>query len=278
MTGNGAAGPRVPPPRKALLAASILVGLSATAGSIAFLVWAWPRIPPAGAIPAAPGEKLADGFLLALIVLQRAVFSMRPVEMALYRKLAGCHRALDAFLRGALLVLLALLWVPWNESGLSRSELLLWFARGAFLLGALLHLSATSAVGNDSLLGFDALRRRLLGLPPDPRPEIARIPLKGPHTRVRHPHALAVIIMLASSALFARDRLLIAAGGILWLAASAWAEEARLLRLGGEAYRSYRARTGFLLPRSRGEGEVFVGDLSSRRYANAGTPPGADPP
>ena len=249
MTGNGAAGARPAPPRKTLLAASILVGLSATAGSIAFLVWAWPTIPPADAPPATPGEKLADGFLLGLIVLQRAVFSSRAVEIRLHQRLAGCQRALGAFVKGALLVLLAVLWIPWNEPGLSRSEALLWFARGAFALGALLHLSATSAVGNDSLLGFDALRRRLLGLPPDPRPEVARIPLKGPHTRVRHPHALAVIIMLVSSGLFARDRLLVAAGGILWLAASAWVEEARLLRLGGEAYRSYRARTGFLLPR-----------------------------
>jgi len=249
MSGNGAAAPQPPPPRKALLAASILVGLSATAGSIAFLVWAWPRIPSAVASPAAPWEKLADVFLLGLIVLQRAFFSIRAVEIRLHQKLAGCQRALGAFLKGALLVLLAVLWIPWNEPGLSRSEALLWFARGAFVLGALLHLSATSAVGNDSLLGFDALRRRILGLPPDPRPEVARIPLKGPHTRVRHPHALAVIIMLASSGLFARDRLLVAAGGILWLAASARAEEARLLRLGGEAYRSYRARTGFLLPR-----------------------------
>ena len=249
MTGNGGAAPRPSTPRKALLAASILVGLSATAGSIAFVIWAWPRIPPADAARATPGEKLADVFLLGLIVLQRAVFSIRAVEMRLHRRLAGCQRALGAFLRGALLVLLAVLWVPWNEPGLQRSEALLWFARAAFALGALLHLSATSSVGNDILLGFDALRRRILGLPPDPRPEVARIPLKGPHTRVRHPHALAVIIMLASSALFARDRLLVAAGGILWLAASAWADEARLLRLGGEAYRSYRARTGFLLPR-----------------------------
>lgn len=235
--------------RRALLAAFLLVGASATAGSLAFVAWAWPRIPPFEAREATAEEKLIDLGLLGLIVIHRAVFSNRGVQKVLHRRLGGSNRALAAFLKGVLLILLAALWTPWNEPGLSRSEFLLWFSRGAFLLGAILHLGATSAVGNESLLGFDALRRKVLGLPQDPRHEVARIPLKGPFLRVRHPHELAVIIMLAASAAFSWDCLLVAVGGGLWLAASAWADEARLARLGGEAYRSYRKRTGFLLPR-----------------------------
>jgi hypothetical protein len=235
--------------RKLLLLAFILVGLSATAGSFAFAWWAWPRLPD----PLAPGagttERLADIGILSLLALHGFCFqAYRPVRW-LHARLHGCEQALAAFLKGLLLVLLAALWEPWGQPGITQSGVILWLARAAFLLGILLHLSAAAAVGNDALLGYDGLRRRLEGRPPTKVPGIYAPTLTGPFARIRHPFTLASIICLACGAPFSGERLLVAAGAAAWLLACAWARERTIARLGGEAYDRYRRRTGFILPR-----------------------------
>ena len=235
--------------RKLLLAAFILVGLSATAGSFAFVWWAWPRLPDPHAPPADTAERLEDIGLLALLALHGFCFSSYRMVRWLHARFEGCEQALAAFLKGALLVLLAVIWEPWGEPGLTRSDLILWLNRAAFILCVLLHLSAAAAVGNDALLGYDGIRRRLEGKPPGTIPGIYALAITGPFARVRHPFTLASIGMLACGAPFSGERLLVAAGGAAWLLASAWARERTLIRLAGEPYRRYRARTGFILPR-----------------------------
>ena len=236
--------------RRLILAAFILVGLSATAGSFAFVWWAWPRLPDPLAPRAGTTERLVDVGILVLLALHGFFFSAHRSVVRLHAKLEGCEQALAAFLKGVLLILLAVLWTPWGEPGLTQSGIILWLSRAAFILGALLHLSAAAAVGNEALLGYDGLRRLLEGRPPPKIPGTYALAWTGPFARVRHPFTLATIILLACGAPFAGERLLVASGAAACLLPSAWTRERTLLRLGGEAYRRYQERTGFLLPRS----------------------------
>lgn len=239
--------------RKQLLLICIsVVGLTATAGSIAFVHWAWPCLSDPATPLATLEEKLLDLGLVSLLVLHELVFQIPPAVRLLDSWLRGCHRALYAWIRGVLLVTLAVAWVPWGGPGLSDSVVLLWAARGAFCLGILLYLMANAAYGNGVLLGFNALRRRIEGRP--------RLPLwaqegpvyRGPFASTRQPRALALIVLFLSGAFFQRERLLLAVGASLWLILSSRAREQKWLRSGDETYRRYHERTGFLFPRRQG--------------------------
>jgi protein-S-isoprenylcysteine O-methyltransferase Ste14 len=232
--------------QRLVLLAFLLVGLAATAGKAAFVFWAWPRLPLVDASPAPAGARILDAVLLALFPLHAALFSWGPSVRFLHARLRGCERALAAFTLGILLVVLAAFWEPWNEPGLTGRSSIVWFCRGFFIYGAVLHLTAAAAVGNERLLGFAALRRVLAGRPPAPAPEAPLLLTAGPYSRVRRPDGLAIIILLAAGAPFAPERLLAAAGGAAWMLAIALAEDARLRRAWGAAYEAHRARTGLL--------------------------------
>ena len=236
--------------RKSLLVLCIAaVGLSATAGSIAFIVWSWPRLPASDLPGATRAEKAADVALVSLLALNHLVFHACPLSRWLHARLGGCQRSAYAFLRGVLLVALAVFWVPWGGPGLAHSAVLLWLARAAFTLGILLHLLATAALGNAALLGYDALLRRIQGSPPLPIWANERIVVAGPFASTRHPDALALMVLFLSGAFFQKERLLLAVGACLWILATALAKERRRLAFLGPAWAEHRRRTGFLLPR-----------------------------
>jgi hypothetical protein len=238
--------------RKQLLLICIaVVGLTATAGRLAFVHWAWPRLSEPVTPIATLEEKLFDLGLLSLLVVHELVFQIPLIARLLDSWLHGCYRALYAWIRGLLLVTLAVAWVPWGGAALSESVVLLWAARGAFCLGVLLYLMASAAYGNGVLLGFDALRRRVEGRPQLPLWAQEGPVYRGPFASTRQPMALALSVLFLSGAFFQRERLLLAVGAILWLTLSARAREQKWLRSGDMAYRRYHERTGFLFPRRR---------------------------
>lgn len=78
---------------------------------------------------------------------------------------------------------------------------------------------------------------------------------RGPYRWVRHPFYDAALLMVLGNALAAANGFLFAAGTITFIlmAARSRIEEQKLLDRFGDAYRTYRERTGRFLPRISGE-------------------------
>jgi len=87
---------------------------------------------------------------------------------------------------------------------------------------------------------------------------------RGPYARIRHPMHLAAFLLAIGWVLLAQNFaalvLLFLLEGVLY----ARKEEAELIETYGDAYRSYRHRTGFFLPRWRRAAKIDPGPLMPR--------------
>lgn len=75
----------------------------------------------------------------------------------------------------------------------------------------------------------------------------------GIYSRIRHPLYLATILMLVGlAALYPFDRVIVFSIALsIYVMVGAWLEERKLVIHYGDAYREYRRRAGFMLPRIR---------------------------
>ncbi|MFW9864370.1 MAG: methyltransferase family protein [Candidatus Thorarchaeota archaeon] len=75
----------------------------------------------------------------------------------------------------------------------------------------------------------------------------------GIYSRIRHPLYLATILMLLGlAALYPFDRVIVFSTALsIYVIVGAWLEERKLVIHYGDAYREYRRRAGFMLPRIR---------------------------
>lgn len=113
-----------------------------------------------------------------------------------------------------------------------------------FAAGAALAVGATVALGWRRTLGLDR---------PGPEPERPWLVFRGPFGSVRHPHALALLLMIAAMVLAWRSlaALGVAAGGALGVLLHARAVDRALARRGGAAHARYRRTVPFLVPTRR---------------------------
>jgi protein-S-isoprenylcysteine O-methyltransferase Ste14 len=118
------------------------------------------------------------------------------------------------------------------------SPLMQWPALAIAMVAYLLTLVCWQKMGRSLRLGIDPEEKTTLIV-------------KGPYSRIRHPiYALSSLFMLATAAVWPSPAMLvIAVIHLIFLQSEARREEANLLRVHGDVYREYCAKTGRFLPK-----------------------------
>ncbi len=186
-----------------------------------------------------------DALLCLVFFVQHSAMVRRPFRRWLERRMpAYLHGALYTFASAAALVLLCVLWQPAEPARLVLNGTVREILRSISLLAllaflwALLSLGAFDAFGSAALLA--QFRRR------DPAPQ--RLTIKGPYRWVRHPFYFLAIVLLWTSPVISRDRLLLDVLFSVWIVLGARWEERDLSAAFGDAYSRYKREVPMLIP------------------------------
>ncbi|GAA5017029.1 isoprenylcysteine carboxylmethyltransferase family protein [Terrabacter aeriphilus] len=199
------------------------------------------RLPTAGAVG-------VDVGLLLLFAVQHSVMARRPVKERLRRWLpAELERATYVLATDACLVLLLLLWQPWDgQVWLVEGPLatVLWVLCAA---GWLLAIVATNAVDHLELVGLRQAgwgrRHHLAG-----DGSTSSLHVTGLYAVVRHPLMTGLLLAFWATPRMSAPHLLFATATTAYVAVGIHFEERDLRRTFGRAYADYAARVPALLP------------------------------
>lgn len=193
-----------------------------------------------------PAAAAIDAALLAQFGLQHSVMARAGFKAWLHRMVPPpLERAVYVIASSLALGLLLGVWQPipamiWHVHSPPGAELL-WAVYGA---GWLLVLASTWMIDHYELFGLAQVWRSFRGLPAPP--EDFRTPYL--YRYVRHPLYLGWLLVFWATPAMSAGHLLFAAGMSVYILIGLAHEERDLLRLFGDAYRSYRARVPALIP------------------------------
>lgn len=188
---------------------------------------------------------LWDTALSLLFFLQHSGMIRRPFRAWLGRFVDPKYRAgIYGIASGIALAAVVLLWQPVRDplfvlTGAARTmTYALSLAAFGFFVWAARSLRPFDPLGLTPLVAH--LRDR-----PEPTPTFV---VRGPYRLVRHPHYLAVLVLIWSCPDMTMDRLLFQVVWSLWILLGARLEEADLLAEFGDAYRAYCREVPMIIP------------------------------
>lgn len=201
--------------------------------------------------PATGWAVAVDLGLLLLFAAQHSVMARRPVKERLRRWLpAELERATYVLATDACLVLLLLLWQPWDTQVWLVDGPVATVLRVLCAAGWLLAIVATDAVDHLELVG---LRQAGWGR----RPHLAddggtgSLHVTGLYAVVRHPLMTGLLLAFWATPRMSAPHLLFAGAATAYVAVGIRFEERDLRRTFGPAYADYAARVPALLPTLR---------------------------
>ncbi len=230
-------------------AAYVFAGLTALAGAVSLVVFGrFLSETNLGLVDLGMSAVVAlawDALLCLIFFVQHSGMVRRPFrrwsEQWMPAHMSGI---LYTWGSAAALVLLCILWQPADASPLVLEGTTREVLRGlsslaiAGFLWAVVSLGGFDAFGTEAMLA--GLRRR------DPAPP--RLAVKGPYRWVRHPFYFLGIVLLWTSPVVPRDRILLNVLFMVWIVLGAGWEERDLTAVFGEAYRLHQKRVPMLIP------------------------------
>ena len=186
-----------------------------------------------------------DAVLCLIFFVQHSGMVRRSFRKWSERWLQGyLHGALYTFASAAVLVALCAWWQPADPAPLVLQGRAGQVLRGVALLGILGFWWAFVSLKEFDAFGGGAILARFRGRALEP-PHLA---VKGPYRWVRHPFYFLAIVLLWSSPVISKDRLLLNGLFTIWIFLGARWEERDLVAAFGDAYRRHQREVPMLIP------------------------------
>jgi protein-S-isoprenylcysteine O-methyltransferase Ste14 len=208
--------------------------------AIGLIVHLWMRTGSEGAATLQPEALVLDATLLVLFFASHSLLAGLRFKTRLGLA-PDAHRRLYLAVN---LCLTACVWLSWREPGGSPLWMLTGVAAGALVAAQIAGLAGIAWTSHN----FD--NAEFFGANAPKTGEVGALSIKGPFALCRHPTYFFTFLLLASPTM-PTGRALLTAGIVIYTMIGSWLEERKLLAERGEAYRSYRARTPWLVPTPR---------------------------